>query len=228
MMLMPPKDARDWVPQSVLSIASALPLEGDVARRLLTDQRMKEVWRILRRAKVSQQTINALPGWRRLAETQGVPLEDQACAAFFAYAVMELSNRREIGTRSQFDAFARPWFAAAELCRWVTENEPRVRIDPEFAQSIARVGVYFEDEGRSREQKGSPYVLERSSGQRNDDGVRGRVRALATEMHKMFGHFFYRTVATVAMIAMQVDDIDEHKVRNWCSDLRPSAAPEQK
>jgi hypothetical protein len=116
-----------------------------------------------------------------------------------------------------FDELAKRWFDAAELCEWALD-EPRVRIDKLLSTALAVAGEYLKDGGRMREQRGSPYVLPRSSGARGDNEVRGRTRWLALQMHKLFGAFFYGTVATIVTVALRAK-IDEEKVRDWCHDL---------
>ena len=62
----------DWVPPAVRSMAGIIRPLGphDIKWRLLTNRRMKSVWRTLRRAKVRQAAIDGLENWRRLPRDQ--------------------------------------------------------------------------------------------------------------------------------------------------------------
>jgi hypothetical protein len=138
----------DWIPSAVKSIAEVFPIGQDIAQRLLTDPRMKKVWPVLLRTTVTSEEIPdqlsglalALPPRRQVANLRSferlrtwdisdrhIPLQDQACAAFFAYAALELSRERAIGTRADAIELAAPWLKAAELCRWIKSNDHRSR-----------------------------------------------------------------------------------------------------
>jgi hypothetical protein len=229
---MRPEHMPDWVPETVKRMAAVMPVGAAISERLLTDSRMKPVWPHLQRRKVAAATIDALSPLLRMetweicrfpaSDTldEGLSSQDRACAAFYAAIVLELANCRAIATRAQADEFAKPWISAAELCWSVMRHEPRPAIDPELAKALSIVGEYLEDQGRLREQRNSPYIVERSSKERGDDKIRARVRALATAAHAIFGQFSYGTVATVATVALQINPaITPQSVRNWCRGL---------
>ncbi len=215
----------DWVPAAVKAIAAVLPVGKDISNRLLSDGRMKDIWPALLRIAKEEVGIDGIGNWQRLTTwgifDQGVSRQEQACAALFAYAVVEFSGERVVGTRSDFDQFAKESLSAAELCRAAIERDGRPRIDPALAAALKVVADYFEEQGQRRLQSGSPYVVERSSRARGEDVKRGRVRALALEMHRLFGSFRYGTTATIAMVALEGSKISARDVENWCSKLTP-------
>lgn len=214
----------DWVPPAVKSMAAVLPVDGGIiGRRLLTDGRMRAIWARLKRVKVKEEWIDKLDDWQRLASFDvGVSLEDEARAAVFASAVVELSFARYVWTRSQIADRSARWRAVAVVCREILDNEPRARPGSQLAKAFLTVEDYLKNGALQIERRKGAYVLERSSKQRNDDELRGRVRGFAFEMHRIYGSFRYDTVAKVATIALQPKrDVEWKDVRNWCADLIP-------
>jgi len=215
-------------------IAERLPLGGAIAKRLLTDDRMKNVWPELLRANVASESVPAtwplgavsqqvanLNSFERL-ETWDIPAEkiedddtdrdvarrnvalaERRCAAFFAYAVIELSCQRTIRTQKQVDELTEHFRNAPAICRSVGADAA--------ADLIEKLTPHL---------GGSPYTVKKPSGKRgHDDEVRARTRALANAMRRIFGSFNYGTVATVAKVALDVNGIGEQDVRNWCKGL---------
>lgn len=223
-----------WVPDAVKSMAAVLPVNGGmVGRRLLTDEGMKSVWVRLQRAKVAQDLIDKLPSRQRLSSfgipTRKISLEEQACAALFVGAVIELSFNRTVLTRPQIKRWSAQWRATADVCRLIMDNEPGPRADLQLMKAFAIVENYLKDGAQEMEQRNGPYVLPGSSGKKPDDDklrggrrdkLRGRVRALAREMHKIYGSFRYETVVEIANIALLPEpEIDKEDVRDWCASL---------
>jgi hypothetical protein len=226
-----------WVPPAVKTIAEVLPYyaDSDIARRLLTDERMDPVWKSLKRAKVAQDSIDQLDDWQRLraydipVSDMLVPIEDEACAAFFAGAVVELNLPRDVLMRSQIKERSERWLAAAGVCREIMDTEPRPKADPQLLRNFAIVESYLKTGAAKMEQRNNAYVLLESSGTkprgdelqgRPRDELRVKVRALALEMHKIYGQFRYGTVAKVTNIALLLEpEIKEKDVRNWCDHL---------
>ncbi len=175
----------DWVPLAVKSMAAVLPADGGIiGRRLLADERMRAVWASLKRVKVTRDSIDKLDGWQRLASFDiRVSLADEARAAVFASAVVELNFVRYVWTRSQIADRSARWRAAAVVCREILDNEPRARADSELAKAFLTVEDYLKSGALQIERRTGPYVLKRSSKRRNDDELRGRVRGFASEMH---------------------------------------------
>jgi hypothetical protein len=219
----------EWVPLSVQQIASALPFGTTVAERLLTDKKMKAFWRMLRLANVNAAAIAGVERFQRLSNwgiaDEGVSLQDQTAAAFFAFAVMELSSKRTVWTRANAEKLAERFDSAVDLCRWIMRDP---MFDPELAAAAAtmvpgleRHAVLLREQRRLVHlgQNDAPYMLEQSSGKRNDDLIRGKARALAAEMYRLFGSYHYGSVAIVIAVALQTRRISSGTVRNWCANL---------
>ena len=140
------EDVPDWVPPAVKSMALVLPLWGTVAKPLLTDPRMKAVWRVLQGQDVTPEALDALPSLQRMETwdlpSENVSLAEQACAAFFSRVVIEFSSPRTVATRAEANDLAKPWLDAADLCWWIMRNEFLPKIDAKFAQALATVGEY--------------------------------------------------------------------------------------
>lgn len=218
------EDVPDWVPRAVKSMAMAIQVGVDIARRLLTDPRMQAVWPELKRARVITEEIpGPLPGpafppslqianldsLERLKTwdipDRDVPLQDQACAAFFAFVVIELSNKRIVLTRAQVEKLAQRYLDAANICRSLGEHEAAARVENQVRLS-------------------GPNILERSSVQRGDDEIRARVRALATATKRIFGKTLYGTVATVVAVALGIEPVTKKSIINWCKNLSDDGA----
>jgi hypothetical protein len=226
-----------WVPPAVKRMARGLtPDRPDIKWRLMIDPRMKAVWTYLRRAKVKQEAISRLEPWRRLPPDERGSPSDEACAAFFVAAATEPTHDRQLRTRAEIEATEpdpradeaackdfhwispAPWRTALEVVRLIRERESRTKIDFE---AVSIVESYLEHGLHQRECR-DPYVLERSSGSRNDDLLRSKVRRLAIETQKIFGTCHYGIIATVVEVALDLD-ISEHTARNWCAGLTTPA-----
>jgi hypothetical protein len=213
------EDIPSWVPLSVKCMASVLP--GDIRQRLLTDPRMEKVWQVLQRMEVNKSGLDSVDSFQRLRAwdipEDGLSSQDLACAAFFCYAVTKLSSPPPVITRAQIEDLVKRYLDAAVLCRSPDYNLLPMTQKLSEVRSIA--GRYLEDQARMWEQRTSPGIVERSSGTRGDDRVRICVRALATETHRLFGSFLYRTVATVVIVGLEIEPISAKSVENWCSGL---------
>jgi hypothetical protein len=155
---------------------------------------------------------------------RGAP-NDEACAAFFVAAVTELTtHRRQLCTRAEIEAETHPWISPArwrdalEVIRSIRERESHAKT--ELLKAVLIMESHLEDGVRQRERH-DPYVLERSSGRRNDDVLRSKVRRLAVETQKIFGKCQYRIIAKVVQVALDVN-INERTVRIWCAGLTPA------
>lgn len=230
--------APSWVPQAVTAIARVIATGPDVARRLLTDERMKGVWRHLRRAdvEVADDALAQLPPFL-LLESYDIRISrlsnrDRACAAVFGFAVTEFSAKREVWTRARLQKFKERWNDATALCRWISADP---MFDREFRKAASAVMPGFEKHARILKQKGrlvdfgenaSAYYLGRSQDKRGDDlgdQTRGKTRALALMMGRLYGDRMYGITATVAAVATQTE-VAKHDVRNWCRDLGDNSA----
>ena len=225
--MLAPTQVPDWVPSAVREMAAVLPVGHAIAERLLTDARMKKVWRYLRRRDVSP-VLDHLNSYERLShwEIDGdFSAQDQGCAALFAFAVIEFSGSRNIWTRTQAAKWAEEFDSASQLCAWIKDDpmfEPEVRQAASvMAAALPKHGQLLKEQGRPVDlgQNDAPYILSRSSGERGDDEVRAKVRVLATATRRIYGSPLYRTVATIATVALPDHGIGEESVRNWCADL---------
>ena len=208
-----------WVPPAVTIMADVLPVaDGEIGRQLRTDARMKSIWRGLQRAPLVVRrgeqrvplSLDGLESWQRLATygvqmkewrrrpdgTEGLcprfPLRDEACAAFFVSAVVELGFYRPVWTRAEMHDRAKKAL-----------NDRKA--DRQEAMNLT---------GWAK--RSGPYVLKRRS--EYDDTVRGRARALAVETKKIFGQFRYHTVAVTTNVALNTT-LTWPTVQDWCADL---------
>ena len=93
---------------------------------------------------------------------------------------------------------------------------------PELAKALAVASEWLEEQGRLRQQNGSPYVVDRSSKLRGNDEARARARVIAAHMRKIFGSFQSRTVATLINAALPLegeDEISGKDVQYCCKEL---------
>jgi hypothetical protein len=148
----------------------------------------------------------------------GVSLPDQACAAFFCYAITKLGKRPVKST--YISEHIGRWRAAARECHNALVGE--FPISAEVKKALSTVQNHFESQASFVEQvkKDNPYFIDRSKGER-EDKARATCKALAMGTRAIFGSFLYRSLATVATV-MFGTKIDWERVRDWCSDL-PSA-----
>ena len=218
----------DCVPESVKCMAAAIEIGKDIGLLLMTDKRMDSVWRELQKqakangVEIAMRALNSRYRMQKWGVSElGISLPDRACAAFYSWVVIELGVPKESATRQGIAAMAKPWHSAAERCRMAIHSPGRPGLEPELARALEMSSQYLEEysqfiiESAGRD---GPYILKRSSGQRNDNSTRGKVRALAMGTKAMFGSYLYRTVSTVASVALQTD-VDWESVRNWCQDL---------
>jgi hypothetical protein len=221
----------DWVPDGVAKVAPFLP---GPTPRLLADNRMETVWRELRKrapkdldSKLTEDERDDLHLLMESADLleRDVLGPDKACVAFFMSIAWIVWNpsRRHVWTKAQADEQASQLENAANSCRWVAG-------EPMFAKhrdAAAEMATFFENRAVSLKNRGylanldpqiKPYLLNRSSGSRGDDKIRGYTRAIAVVVRRIFGSFSYGTVATVATVALE-EDVDQKSVENWCKDL---------
>jgi hypothetical protein len=222
------------VPQAVRKMAEHFPVGVDVQRRLLTDARMRSVWVSLRRASVTREAIDKLESSKRLS-SYGVEmlewrspaprpndefwftLEDEACAAFFATAAVELTFPRPAVMRAEIGRQAERHRDAAALLHAKSHETA----DPELAGMFAAVAVLLERDAREIEERKDAHVLDYS---KKNDELRIRVRRFATQARRIFGKYRRGTIATVASVALK-QGVSERDVRNWCADLHAEPRP---
>jgi hypothetical protein len=212
-----------------ISLAHPTPRGTDMARRLLTDPKMRNVWTTLRRIPAKPW---ASAEWRKICEIyqrfqsklsdEGASLQDKACAVFFFYALISFGGMRipppRVLTRKLIDERREQWLAAAQMCWDSMHVIGEDGIDAGLPMALALVGEHFEQQSRIVMAR-VPYSIERSSKDRGDDEVRVQVRFLAVTAHRLFGQYLCGTIATVATVALQTV-ITEKSTKNWCAALR--------
>jgi hypothetical protein len=220
----------NWVPSTVKKLAVWFyGFDDDLVWRLVADPQMKSVWQyLLRRAQPVDSAI--ADDYSQLFLQLGVsqmdlPKQERACAIFFWFVVLELGVRRTAATRQDIANSVAPWRSAAEQCRLAFGSLGSGSANSELAKALSMSAKYFEFKARiAGEDANSPYTLKRSSGEPENNTVRGRVRALALISRELYGSFQYRILASVASVALQTN-VTVRNVRNWCTDI-PAAREE--
>ena len=215
----------NWVPAAVKKLAVQSGFAEELVRRLVTDPKMKSVWQYLRRA---QPVVSEIAGFGAALEfwgvsEMGVSVQEQACALFFYFVVIEMCAPMAATTRQDIENSVATWRFTAEQCRsaigCLSSSANR-----ELVKALSLSAKYFEAKAQDAEKDAkSPYTLKRRSGKPEDNTVRGQVRALALVSRGLYGSFQYGILASVATVALQTN-VTEKSVRNWCSDLH--VAPE--
>jgi hypothetical protein len=219
-MAVSPDDFPAWVPGAVKNLALQLGFEEELILRLVTDIRLKSVWQYLNRRSVQMTDPDSL----FLIEffgiaARGVSSSEQACAVFFFNLVFELSIRQPTLTNTQVSNTIKSWQTVAEQCRLaITRCDLR---SGELTAALNLVSKFFDGEidSLTESSKNNPYLLSRKSNRRDDDTVRGRVRALALLNRSLYGQYLYTILATVAKVALETN-VTIKDVRNWCKDLQ--------
>lgn len=215
----------DWVPPLIVSVAGAMrAFNPEIVDRLLTDPRMKGVWRSIGGREVEALPAD-LPDNRRadnwLGQVRASP-KDQAAVAFFTSAVITFAIGNPTVREGAIAHEARRWRIGAALCREALSGMHRATVDPHLAAALRMSADYFEGFARSVEtaSAGSPYVIGRNSRKRapgggnerlGDENVRGQVCDLAEVTRKIFGSVLRGPVASVATGL----DIQPKSVENW-------------
>jgi hypothetical protein len=208
-------------PPAVQAMARVLSCNWSVPPGLLSDARMKSVWRELRRAKARRDRLDQLPSWQRLQTWEinlDVSVEDEAHAAFIAFVIVEFGSSRTVCTRAEAEELSTryivPLCAAA---REAAASENEILLD--------RAKFY---EWQRDHLLRSPYCIgDRRCRRRlcnwefGDNLARGRVRALAAWTRRVWGQPLYGTIAKVASVALETK-IARKSVINWCHDLSVS------
>jgi hypothetical protein len=161
-----------------------------ILHRLVTDDRMKYVWRELHpRAKA-----------------------DKDLVAFFDTAWQQArSIARTVETRKDRAARAKPYLQAAELCRWTREHDIAAKMNPELAAAAAVMAGYFAEVERREGNLDSPLIVKYHG---EDDVARAYARVLGQRTRELFGATLYRTVATTASVALDREIIWQ-QIRDW-------------
>lgn len=239
-----PLQLPDWVPSSVADAGPIISTaeDGDQVRlRLLTDPRMETVWRTIGRGVEKQ--VNGGRGAQfatrldqylkgRCLLDPKMPLVERAQRGFFSLALIEFALANPFATRSEMGGFARRWRDAAALNREARLLIGRALFDRELAASLARAAEYCDEIAaeidKSASDKSNPYVMERSTRSKSKtesdvkltNAIRARIKALAKDIHPIFGEYMCGTLAVVSVVATGTHlKITEEIVRDWCAEL---------
>jgi hypothetical protein len=225
-----PESIPDWVPAAVKSAALALPYHP-VVERLVTDDRMKTVWRYLLRQDADMDHVWTIHLFGSLPVTwwnaqQSFAPQETACAAFLTIVVDKLVRKQAVITRAKADAEATPYFDAARLCRDASDRAQRSRMEFEPAQALGIdlskaldiAAAYLHCYGRGIEQANLPFVITRSVKARGDDELRVKTRLVAMQMFAFFGSLNLGLAAKVVSVALGVA-VSKKDAENWCADI---------
>jgi hypothetical protein len=219
-----------WVPAKIreyvrwIECLSLQPMQADdeKVRRLSAVQRlaiapaMRHVWKELERRKAS----------------------DEALWLFFSSASDAASNAPQVFTKKDRAELVRIQHNAALLCAMQYEqvtakverrqpflSQPGARAqqreERQLAAALELVAKYFSASAVKLSRAQSPLFVKHRT---KDDEARAYVRVVGDETKKLFGSTLFRTVATVATIALQ-RPVDWRQVRKWCDKSNTSSAP---
>jgi hypothetical protein len=223
----------DWVPVPVKSMAlvSALPVRPQIRKRLASDEKMKLVWKALMSKEVNADAVASLDTLYCL-KTWGVSdydltPRDRACVAVFAFTAIEFNQSRTVWTRKDINFWQKKFADAAVLCSWIS-NDPMFQSETDFVEAASITARGFEKHAKLLEERGiivdfaderSPYRFAKSSGNRNDDEARGKVRKLAMMVRAIYGSYLYEALANLAQSALGSRAPNPKTVEKWCADL---------
>jgi hypothetical protein len=137
---------------------------------------------------------------------------------FFFNLVLELSIPQATLTHTEVLNIIKSWQTAAQQCRLaITDRDLR---SGELIAALNLVSKFFDSEIDSLtvSSANNPYILSRKSNRRDDDTVRGTVRALALLNRSLYGKYLYTVLSTVASVALEIN-VAIKDARNWCKDL---------
>ena len=233
----------DGVPISVARISAVLSeVGGDVHQRLLTDARMKQVWRTLLGRAVDETSLDAIDGYARLPRHEeweylpppydvesgaSRPEDDRrqamarqiACGAFFAHAIVIMSLPTPVIMRDDFDNAMVRYADAAALLRSLAWSASH---DTKTVEHLREAARHVEEEAAFIVRVGRPRCLVGTSGIRgtkNGDEDRLKLRNLAVKTRDLYGHYLKGTIATTMNVALgysNAEGIDQKTVENWC------------
>ncbi|MCJ2068159.1 hypothetical protein MKK75_04925 [Methylobacterium sp. J-030] len=183
-------------------------------------------------------TMLSIPGgysWLEYdLDTAELTVFDHLAAALFCEIVTEFAQNPPHGTQSSVNSWAQQCFDAAELCGIYKEGDITIQHKPDLQAALAMVHDYLRQKGEERLMKHNPRIVQRSSGKRGDDKIRGTARKITTLVQDYFGpfptDFPHAAVARLLLVGWGLDTDAKRltkKVSEWCEDLiDPSAQAE--
>jgi hypothetical protein len=154
-------------------------------------------------------------------------VQDRACVAVFAFTAIEFNQPRAVWTQKDINFWRKKFADAAELCSWIS-NDPMFQSQIEFVKAASVTARGLEGHARLLKERGvivdfadesSPYHFAKSSGNRNDDEARGKVRKLAMMVRAIYGSYLYEHLANLAQSALGRRAPNPKTVEKWCADL---------
>lgn len=223
---MKPEVIPDWVPEAVKLTAIGMQNDNERIRRFVTDERMRHVWTFLLRQNVNEHGFAAVPYADSLKSCDvdqfSFSVPERGCAALYL-ATLEVSVAGDYSiTRSLLEDAGRIYKETIENCNWLMTGDhfPVLGLGDEVKRALELVAQHCHDRWRFLVQDGNPRRLELSSGDRNDDAVRGHVRKLSVSTQALYGSILAGTLSNIANVVFQPKKvITAQTVRNWCKNV---------
>jgi hypothetical protein len=223
-------EAPSWAPEAVRTVAACFGAQ-DVAQRLLTEERMREVWRMLQSRKVNVNP-SALDGaGARLREElfpglsyeesrnirTTMSLQQQACVAFFCGAMQCFLPCAAPSAKEVYDEIAR-WRVAANMCDYAAVLAPgvapffgRPTVDPELERALAMSSQFLREIADHTDKSNA----DRPFRDTDNNLTRRYVLSLAAYAREIYGNYLYHTTAVVASVGLD-RKVEWRQVRQWC------------
>jgi hypothetical protein len=167
------------------------PRELVIAQRLVSEPKMRSAWRVL--GKLGEQALTEFL--------------DSACSGIPIHGA----------TIAERDKTVRSFSDVATVCRNLIEFNHY--FTPDDAKALARVADIFDGHARVLEEMDSRRFVKNRT---KDDEARAYVRMIGGVTRRISGgRVLYKTVATVATIALQ-RPVDWQQVRKWCASAESS------
>jgi hypothetical protein len=215
----------DWVPAAVAAeacriLAKARSDDGkELIRRLLTDQRMKRVWRELANPKRCPASSAARYHWPDGMAPKNLSNQEVAVALFFFHSHANAVN-----------------ILPVKITKWRSGHKLRLRYVKELRQARDCLWLnWFEDPGAEKHDAAisaaakfyessemqlftNPpvYLVDRFQG---DPKLRTYALKMTADARRLFGRSLYGTIATVTNVALvkkNQAEVLRFNVENWC------------
>ena len=230
-MMLAPTALPRWLPMEVAIEAERILGSGyadeALVLRLATDREMKKVWRELEKCKKDNPS-HLGESWailtKAMTELKVEPPEiSDPLALFFWIAYTLASLKMAAATFSGLDVPISQYKEVAAALRLYAWKMLRLNIrcrehdglwEDRHFKNIEEAADFCDEMAKTlTEIKGAqaPLIVKRNYGNRQ---ARGYVRMLAAEARRLFGRVGYRTIATVASVALG-KKVTPTQVRNW-------------
>jgi hypothetical protein len=222
-----------WLPPAVAREAERIldrkNPDAALVHRLVTDERMKSVWRELTKPKDFLARPQISEPWANMRGP--LPDEDNALTLFFWCAYLFGRAGIIVGTAKEYDAMLATYRKQAEQLRASALVLRDLHLVSGLADNFLQYGDIskqsadihanqIEDAANFCDEiveaiielkAADPLIVDRDYGNRE---ARGYVRLMSIEMHRLFGQLMAGTLATVASVALEIEIADK-QVRNW-------------